>query len=92
MGLEILNNIVFVFPAGLYTDRCLYKNVHYGLSFLFALAVSSCIEVSQLVFRIGLFEFDDIFNNVFGAIAGWCVFHVVKKYEKAKERIRSTSP
>ena len=43
------------------------------LCFLFSFSV----EAVQLVFRIGLFELDDIFNNVVGGMLGftlsWCV-------------------
>ena len=47
-------------------------------------AVSGCIELSQLVFKLGLFEFDDIFNNVLGAVAGWCVFHILRSLRRRK--------
>ena len=35
------------------------------------------LEFSQYYFRLGLFEFDDIFNNVLGALIGWSVFHIL---------------
>jgi glycopeptide antibiotics resistance protein len=31
-----------------------------------------------------LFEFDDIFNNVLGAVAGWCVFHILRSLRRRK--------
>lgn len=30
-------------------------------------AISSLVGLSQLYFKLGLFEFDDIFNNILGA-------------------------
>ena len=37
------------------------------------------VEFSQYYFRLGLFEFDDIFNNVLGALIGWSVFHILQQ-------------
>ena len=37
------------------------------------------LEFSQYYFRLGLFEFDDIFNNVLGALIGWSVFHILQQ-------------
>ena len=83
-GFEILNNIVLFFPMGfILTDA--FRKCPLWSAFLFALAVSSCIELSQLVFRIGLFEFDDIFNNVLGAVAGWCVFHMLRSVRRRRK-------
>ena len=41
-------------------------------------AISSLVELSQLYFKLGLFEFDDIFNNILGAVLGWCVFCILR--------------
>lgn len=37
------------------------------------------LEFSQYYFRLGLFEFDDIFNNVLGVLIGWSVFHILQQ-------------
>ena len=34
-------------------------------------ALSSAIEILQLILKKGLFEFDDIFHNTLGGIIGW---------------------
>lgn len=82
-GFEILNNIVLFFPLGfILTDA--FRKCPLWSAFLFALVVSSCIELSQLFFRIGLFEFDDIFNNVLGAVVGWCTFHILRSLRRRK--------
>lgn len=86
-GLEILNNIVLFFPFGFILTDALRRCPFWAV-LLASVAVSGCIELSQLVFRLGLFEFDDIFNNVLGAVAGWCVFHILRSFK----RRRSSSP
>ena len=52
---------------------------------LVSFVCSAAVEVSQFVFRIGLFEFDDIFNNVLGALAGWCVFHILHSFRHRRK-------
>ena len=88
-GLEILNNIVLFFPFGFILTDALRRCPFWAV-LLSSLAVSGCIEMSQLVFRLGLFEFDDIFNNVLGAMAGWCVFHILRSF-KRRRRPESSS-
>lgn len=82
-GLEILNNIVLFFPLGFILTDALRRCPFWAV-LLASFAVSSCIEISQLVFRIGLFEFDDIFNNVLGAVVGWCTFHILRSLRRRK--------
>lgn len=82
-GMEILNNIVLFFPFGFILTDALRRCPFWAV-LLAALAVSSCIELSQLVFRLGLFEFDDIFNNVLGAVVGWCTFHILRSFRRRK--------
>ena len=88
-GLEILNNIVLFFPFGFILTDALRRCPFWAV-LLSSLAVSGCIEMSQLVFGLGLFEFDDIFNNVLGAVAGWCVFHILRSF-KRRRRPESSS-
>lgn len=88
-GLEILNNIVLFFPFGFILTDALRRCPFWAV-LLSSLAVSGCIEMSQLVFRLGLFEFDDIFNNVLGAVAGWCVFHILRSFKRRRRQESSS--
>ncbi len=59
---------------------------------LFGLCASSSIELCQLVFRLGLFEFDDILNNTVGMMTGYGVYRVISRHyraagEKRKRRL-----
>lgn len=75
---EIVNNIWLFVPFGIMAPfiypkiNCLWKVLLWGL------VISSGIEVIQLVFRIGLFEFDDMFNNTIGAVLGYAIFILAK--------------
>lgn len=83
LGMEILNNILLFFPLGFVLSDAL-NNSSFWPALLIPLFVSFTIEISQLLFKLGLFEFDDIFNNVLGAIAGWCVFHILRSFRSRK--------
>lgn len=38
---------------------------------------SLAIELSQLLFHLGLFEFDDVLNNTLGAVAGYATYSLL---------------
>ena len=44
-----------------------------------AVLFSASIEIIQLVTKCGLFEFDDIFHNTLGAVAGSMVANVIER-------------
>ncbi len=44
-----------------------------------AAGVSFVIEVVQFVFKLGLFEFDDIFHNTLGAVIGFVMWRVIRR-------------
>ena len=67
LGMEVINNIALFFPLGFLLNDALKKA-----------SLSIAVESTQLVYKIGLFELDDIFNNTVGAMAGWCLFHILR--------------
>ncbi len=63
----ILNYILFIpfgFLLAMCADRHLWMIVPAGF------ILSASVEVAQLVFRIGLFEFDDMIGNTAGTLLG----------------------
>ena len=82
MGWEIVLNIALFMPVGFMLAA--WKNewsVRRRLcwSVVLCCLISVGIEVSQLVFRLGTFEFDDILNNTVGGAAGClCYFLFIK--------------
>ena len=76
---QMLFNVVgfipwgFLFPILFDNMRKMRKNV-FG-----AVLMSLCIELMQLVFRFGLFEFDDVFHNTLGALIGYAIWKVICK-------------
>lgn len=63
-------------PDGLSQDEIKKNKIRtqWLKAIFFALCASSTIELCQLVFKLGLFEFDDILNNTIGMIVGYGVY------------------
>ena len=76
----ILNICMFVpfgllLPMGLKWFRKFYRT--YAAGFLFSLF----IEISQMIFKIGIFEPDDLMNNTLGAMMGFGLYIVLYKHQ-----------
>ena len=68
---EVFYNICLLMPLGVLAPpvmryRCGWKDIFF-LAFLYTMAV----ECTQLLFRLGYFEIDDILNNCLGALIGF---------------------
>ena len=77
--LQIIINIVMFIPIGFLLPCCFKLYEKYRCVLITAVIASVSIELLQLIFRIGLFETDDVINNVFGAMIGLGIYIVVKK-------------
>lgn len=68
----------------------MWSRMKWGKALLICLLLSGCIELIQLVGRIGLFEFDDIFGNTIGGLigcgTGHCLFPVHHYTELPKKK------
>ena len=87
--LQLALNVILYIPLGLFLPCCfrLFERVRYTV--LTAFLCSVCIETIQGIFRIGLFEVDDILNNTLGAIIGVLLYQLVAKVkERWQQRCR----
>ncbi|MDB2148222.1 VanZ family protein, partial [Enterocloster clostridioformis] len=81
-AIQIINNIVLFVPLGI-----LYKEISdimgmktsWKSSMILGFFVSGIIELIQLSFRVGLFEYDDIFNNSIGMMSGYIFCRLIRK-------------
>ena len=67
LGKEIIENILLFVPFGFSLALLVRKN---RTVLLAALALTVVTELAQLIFGLGLFEWDDIINNTLGAGIG----------------------
>ena len=73
---QILANIFMFIPVGLLFHR--------PRGILLAFIFSVTIETIQLLTHTGLFEFDDMINNAFGALLGVLLYTGIKKIIQSK--------
>lgn len=72
---EILLNILLFLPLG-YLLSFITKNKRYVL---LAILFSVCIEIVQLVFGLGVFEYDDMISNGIGSVLGYAIGYFITK-------------
>ena len=88
LRMEIVLNYILFIPLGCLLHLCFGEK--FGLRVVIAgLLLSVSIEIVQLVFRIGLFEFDDMIGNTIGCLIGAVVG---KATREMKKRIEHTTP
>ncbi len=82
---DFLNCLLLV-PMGMLLPFVSNRRVHPGWAFLAGFLVSFCIEVSQLIFLRGLFEWDDMIHNSFGCMMGCIVCNLlIRSYHSLKK-------
>lgn len=79
--MQIINNILLFVPLGIfYGEICGWrtKSVRWPGALAVGFVFSVLIEMSQLVFRLGLFEFDDMLNNSMGMMVGYGIYKLLR--------------
>ena len=66
---DLIQNIVGFIPMGMLAGQ-LFEKHRLAKALLVGLLVSLTIEFSQLIWHKGVFDVNDLFNNVLGAVIG----------------------
>ena len=81
---ENLLNCLMLGPMGLLLPVICARRVRSDRAFIAGFLVSAVIEMSQLIFRRGLFEWDDMIHNALGCMLGcWvmnCIIRILGQY------------
>lgn len=87
---EIRDNILLFFPFGLFLGEFIAATKrfkpHWYVTLIVGTLLSLAIELTQLFGKLGLFEFDDIFNNAIGTLLGYMVFAIANGVLKLVKR------
>lgn len=83
MLLQILMNIAMYIPLGFLLPCCFKLFEKYRYIIFTAVISAAGIEFIQVIFKIGLFEVDDIINNTLGATLGVAIYELFHKFEKS---------
>ena len=81
LRMEIVLNYILFIPLGCLLYLCFGEK--FGLRVVLAgFLISAMVELIQLLFNIGLFEFDDMIGNTVGCLIGAVVGKIVRKKKK----------
>ena len=78
---QIILNVLLFLPLGALLCCCKWIRTSSHpllIIWLIGLVLSACIEISQLLFQLGLFEWDDMIHNCIGAILGSLVVQRIR--------------
>ena len=70
---NILN--IMLMPLGVALTIVMNKKAKMWQACLAGVCISSVIEISQLVFKVGCFEWDDIIHNTIGVLMGTIIMN-----------------
>ena len=76
---EIINNVFLFIPLGVIITRVLGRNKMW-IAVLICLAVSAVVETTQLIGKMGSFEFDDMISNGIGGAIGSVIAVTVRSH------------
>ncbi len=81
--LENLLNCILLMPVGILLPIILDSQLLLSKAFLLGVIISAVIELSQLIFRRGLFEWDDMLHNGLGCMVGCLIVNgIIKVWRK----------
>ncbi|MGN0406568.1 MAG: VanZ family protein [Bariatricus sp.] len=83
---ENLLNMILLLPMGFLLPFAVHKRVSWWQGFLAGFALAFVIEICQLVFCRGLFEWDDMVHNGLGCMVGCLVSTVFMKKIKDQKQ------
>lgn len=77
--LNLAGNVVGFMPFGFILPIVSRRGRRWYNAFLLGFLLSLCIETTQLIFKVGSFDVDDLFLNTIGVILGFMVYRVVQQ-------------
>jgi glycopeptide antibiotics resistance protein len=75
---NLFGNIIPFMPIGLLA-RLVVRSISWWKALVLGVVTGLSFELMEVVFRVGIFDVDDILLNAFGVMAGYGVFVVFKR-------------
>jgi glycopeptide antibiotics resistance protein len=81
---NLIGNIIPFMPIGLLSPL-VFRSISWQRALVLGLVTGLTFEVMEVIFRVGIFDVDDVMMNAFGIMAGYGVFVVFNR--KAQLRL-----
>ena len=75
--MNLIGNVVAFIPFGLFLPRLFPACRRFILTIVLAFEFSLCVEILQLVWKVGSFDVDDLLLNTLGGIVGFLVYRIL---------------
>ncbi len=85
--LNVVGNVAAFVPCGFFLPIVSRRSRKWYNTFLLCFLLSLCIETTQLVFRVGSFDVDDLLLNTLGGALGYLV-HCLVQWMRVRRRSR----
>lgn len=82
--LNIVGNVAGFMPFGFFLPIISRRSRKWYNTVLFGFSFSLAIEITQLVWKVGSFDVDDILLNTIGGALGFIVYRKVQKYRRRR--------
>lgn len=77
--LNVFGNVIAFMPCGFFLPIVSRRSRKWYNAILLCFGLSLCIEITQLLFRVGSFDVDDLFLNTLGGTTGYIIYRIVQK-------------
>jgi len=75
---NLIGNIIPFMPIGLLAPL-VFRSISWRKALVLGVATGLTFEVMEVVFRVGIFDVDDVIQNAFGVILGYGAFVLFKR-------------
>lgn len=89
--LNVFGNVIGFLPCGFFLPIVSRRGRRWYNAILLCFALSLCIEVTQLVFKVGSFDVDDLFLNTLGGALGYMINRIVQKI-RIRRKLNARTP
>lgn len=84
--LNLAGNVIAFFPFGIFLPRLFQKCKNIPFAVLLCFEFSLCIEMIQLVTKVGCFDVDDIILNTLGGFGGTLIYQMYGRLSKSGKK------
>lgn len=86
---NVIGNICVFIPFGMFLPKLFVKCKNVLLTMLFSFELSFCVEIIQLVTRVGSFDVDDLLLNTIGGLVGFLLITIYIRIETSFHKKKS---
>lgn len=79
---NLFGNLVAFMPLGILLPAALGTKRRLRITLLFSLVFLIAAETAQLVYRVGVFDIDDIILNMISVLSGYTIYKLLLKFKQ----------